>query len=209
MKSVRCIKQWMMWITVLLLPACTDYEEETLSDWCVIQSVGQPTRLLTDHSEMLQLDKPFSAVDYQIGERLRIVYLNLSKNAMTGNNSRLVQLLSQQRVLIQLPDSVPNTNNTQAPVQLNGVPFIGGGYLNVDFRFLYEQKSIKHSVSLRVDTLIGRTIYVQFKHFTNGDRQVRWNNALVSFPMNKIVGNHLVDSISMLSDQTNCILPLP
>lgn len=203
------MKQCLLWITVLLLPACTDYEEENLSEWCVVQSVGQPTRLLTDHSELLLLDKPLSATDYQIGERLRIVYLNLSKNAMTGNNGRLVQLLSQQRVLVQLPDSVPNTNTTQAPVQLNNHPTFGGGYLNLDFRFLYEQKSIKHAVSLGIDTVIGRTLYVQFKHFTNGDRQVWWNNALVSFPLNKIVGNYMVDSLSIRSGQSEYLLPLP
>jgi hypothetical protein len=168
------------------LMSCSNYVDDYQSKWCMVQGVATNLYFLADDGEVLKPSNSIDTVFCKSGERYRVLYMSLGTTSYYSGNSRaeLVEVESLQRVLVKninTGDSLKSIHGD--PISINQPPFIGGGFLNFDFNFEYNNIDIQHSVELVQDTLDGSVCRMRFLHLAKSDYGSHQATALVSFPI--------------------------
>ena len=166
----------------LLLSACsndyTDVSTEYASGLCVVkQSEGLPVYLLTDDSLQLHPVSTLDSTIYEPGNRYLVTYVLMDQLSISGS-AYSAKVLDMQPVLIKDAIERANLPGTAGsdPVNLINQPWFGGGFLNFEFSFRYNDASIKHSVWLVCDSLTEKNgckkRYLTFMH--HGTDVIMW-----------------------------------
>ncbi|HET9570833.1 MAG TPA: NigD-like C-terminal domain-containing protein [Bacteroidales bacterium] len=200
-------------LSVLALFFATGCTNEDLSNntyyesaWCVVQGRGSQISLLTDQKDILKPTESLDSAHFQAGDRYRVLYITLGNQAnySTVSGSKLVKISGvPQPVLVS--DVIQHSlfsGSIMDTVLLNDKPFLGGGFLNFDFKFRASNSVIKHGIYLLQDSLVHRKMYLRFGHHANNDVTGPLESALASFPISSLKHASDADSliISLLGD---------
>jgi hypothetical protein len=197
---------------VLLNTGCSDdYMDMTTSfqsDLCLVQQPlrGAPLQLLSDPGVLLMPSAELDTNVYKAGERYLVTYIpmdstGVSSNKLTAVSGRPVRIVDMQPVLVKPILNRADTLDLQGPdpVKLTTSPWLGGGFINLEFLLRFNNENIKHGVWLVADSMVhadGATVaYLSFLHNANGDASTKVATSLVSFPLNTLPGIDGADSL--------------
>jgi len=203
---------WFCWMTVcvLLMTACGDSVDISTtyqSVLCVVVSnTGNQVTLLTDEGERLN---PVTAADsslYKEGERLLVTYVRMKSGAASQDGLPVSVVDVMPVLILPVKKSVQMAEKSAtSPVSLSKVPWFGGGFLNLEFHFKYDNPQIKHSVFLVYDSICptarGTTAYLSFRHYPNGDAAKTVTSTIVSFTGKTVEELRSADSLVIHSDE--------
>ncbi|HBL73298.1 MAG TPA: hypothetical protein DD409_10805 [Bacteroidales bacterium] len=199
-------------VAVLLNTGCSDdYLDMTTSfqtDLCLVQQPvrGGSLQLLSDPGAWLIPSAELDTELYKPGERFLVTYIPMdSTGALPGKfmavNGRPVKVVDMQPVLVK---SILERNDTLVPVgpepvKLTTDPWLGGGFLNLEFLLRFADENIKHGVWLVADSMVSKSdaivAYFTFLHNANGDGSTRTVTSLVSFTLMSLPGIDRADSL--------------
>ena len=184
-------------IMAVSLTACTsDYlDMSTLfrSELCVVQnSTGSSISLLTDNGRLLNPNSEMDTDTYKPGSRYMVTYIivDSTSQSLSGPDSYSysVSVKELQEVLVKpilRPEELTTPIVNEDPIRLLSQPWLGGGFLNLEFMLRYENPNIKHAWLMLVDTTRTENgslnTYLTFFHDALGDGQVKTASTLVSF----------------------------
>lgn len=184
-----------------LLISCSTYEgggdyRYTQSKWCTLERYGSFRCFLADDSTILQPSIPIDTVQFKIGNRYKVYYQSLGSGGSytLGSSSKLVLIEVVIPVLTKSVELSYSGSNDD-PVTFNEKPFIGGGFINLDFGYYKETSTINHDFYLIEDSVVQRKAYMRFVHNAFGDRPVSKLLRLASFPLADISQLSSVDSL--------------
>lgn len=174
----------------------TDMTTSFQTDLCVVH------RPLPQHPLILSADLggvllPAAGLDtnlYKPGERYLVTFIPMDSTSYTGKSmtvnasGRLVRVLDMQPVLVKsIQDATEPVPSGNDPVKLTTPPWLGGGFLNVEFKLRFRNGSIKHTVSMEADSFVTKQdagiLYLTFRHDANGDGDTQQAISLVSFTL--------------------------
>lgn len=199
-------------VVALLSVGCSDeYKDMTTSfqtDLCVIAQShkDQSLSLITDIGALLFPAAELDSQYYKVGDRYLVTYIPMDSTGTTPGkllavSGRPVRVLEMQPVLVKpILDPSDSTGALgDDPVKLTTFPWLGGGFLNMEFKLRYHNETIKHGVFLIADSTVtrqdGATIYLTFKHNANGDGTNLLAASLVSFSLSSLPDLALADSL--------------
>lgn len=199
---------------VLLLTFITSCSQDETSyhvNLCVVKEHGDESLyFLSDEGLELNPVSSLPAETYREGQRFRVTYVILGGSLSAKNK---VDVKSMFPVLIK--DAVWRGDVSESysdPVWLVGGPWCGGGYLNVEFGYDFSGTSgIKHKVQLIVDSVSKKAVFTTFGHSAEGDEGNEYVTALISFPLNTLLGGQEADSmfVNVREGDINCVYRLP
>ncbi len=197
MKTVLWKSALFFLVASAFLTACSeeylDMSTSFRSDLCVVKArPGKPVYLLSDKGGMLHPISELDSTLYKPGSRYLVTYIVLdsssssSLNFPAGNLS--VRIKEMQTVLtktiLKSNQSTPAIEGND-PVRLLSIPWLAGGYLNLELMFRFDNKANKHSLWMVHDTTLKENgslnTYLTFLHNANGDEQTNVASILVSF----------------------------
>jgi hypothetical protein len=83
------------------------------------------------------------------------------------------------------PEELPSPIVDEDPIRLLSQPWLGGGYLNLEFLLRYDNPDIKHAWLMLVDSTLTENgsmkTYLTFYHDARGDGHGKTASTLVSF----------------------------
>lgn len=173
-------------VLLFTLISCSDYVDDYRSKWGVLQGLDKNLHLLTDDGELLKPSVPLDTALFKAGERYRALYMSYGTTSYysIGSVAQLVEIENLQRVLVKNINTSDSLNSTNGdPISINQYPFIGGGFLNFDFNFDFNNKNVLHNIELVQDSLVGRVCRMRFLHLAKNDNGPNLATALVSFPI--------------------------
>lgn len=197
---------------VLLNTGCSDdYMDMTTSfqsDLCLVQQHhrGAPLQLLSDPGALLMPSADLDTTIYKAGDRFLVTYIPMdstgtSPNKVMAIGGRPVRVVDMQPVLVKPILDRADTSDLHGPdpVKLTTSPWLGGGFINLEFLLRFTNESIKHGVWLVADSMVhasGSTVaYLSFLHNANGDASTKVATSLVSFTLNALPGLDGADSL--------------
>lgn len=197
-------------VLTVCLTACSgeylDMSTAFKSELCVVKSsAGKPAHLLTDKGRVLNPVSELDTSRYKPGDRYMVTYIildstTLSLNQVTATFSIKIKELQYVSIKpILRADQLTQPINGDDPVRVLSLPWLGGGYLNMELMLKYENSDIKHSLWLLVDTTFTENgslnTYLTFLHNANGDRQTKTASTLVSFDCTNLPNLEETDSL--------------
>lgn len=200
------------WMTICLLfvTSCSESVDITTtyqSDLCVVFSnAGNQVTLLTDEGEWLNPVTTNDSSYYKEGERLLVTYVRM-KSGSSSQGGWPVSVVDVMPVLVlPVKKSIQLTEKSaNSLIKLSKEPWFGGGFLNLEFNFKYDNPSIKHSIYLVYDSIsqnaFGTTGCLSFWHYPNGDAPKKVASTIVSFTGKTIEEMRLADSLAIHTNE--------
>lgn len=183
-------------VTVFLTACTSDYlDMSTLfrTELCVVQNnTGSSISLFTDDERVLIPIAEQDTDTYKPGSRYMVTYIILDSTSqmLSGPDSYSysVSVKELQPVLVKpilRPGELTTPIEDEDPIRLLSQPWLGGGFLNLEFMLRYDDTEIKHAWLMLVDTTQTENgsmkTYLTFYHDARGDGHGKTASTLVSF----------------------------
>jgi len=173
----------------------TDYK----SGLCSVRA-GQSMFLLSDDGLTLN---PVSSDDLKgfiDGERVLVTYNVVSEGDNNFKGSFKIKIYDIQSVpILEVVDRNELALNINDPVWLLSKPWIGGGFINIEFSFGHSNLNIKHDIFMVYDgseTVNGKNfIYLTFGHNAKSDPSTTTSPAFTSVRIGSIKEVEKADSL--------------
>lgn len=198
-------------LLAVFLTACSgdlsDMSTAFRSELCVVQTnLGNSVSLLTDNGRVLDPISELDTATYKPGDRFMVTYImldSINQSFTHKQNVRYsIRIKELQPVLVKpilRPGDLLSPIMDEDPIQLLSQPWLGGGFLNVEFMLRYENTNIKHAWLMVVDTTLNENgslnTYLTFFHDARGDGHGKTASTLVSFDCADLPFRHQSDSL--------------
>lgn len=200
-KSIRHILIISLVCTLFLSCSSGDYLMETsyVSGLCIVKG-DQPVSLLSDDGMILN---PVSSDDLEgfiDGDRVLVTYNIVGEGQNLSKDNYQVKIYDIQAVpILDVIDRSELDANIEDPVWLLSKPWIGGGFMNIEFSFGHSDSNIKHGIYMVYDKFETRNgkniIYLTFGHNAKGDSSTTNSPAFTSFRIESIENFQKADSV--------------
>lgn len=201
-----------LFLTVCLAACTSDYMDMSTafrSELCVVKSsVGQSVSLYSDMGRMLNPISELDSAKYKPGTRYLVTYIVLdstnpsfSKIVSDSYSIRVKELQSVLVKPIMRADELPSPVVDEDPIKLLSKPWLGGGFLNMEFMLRYDNENpdMKHAWLMLIDSTktegSSKNTYLTFIHDAHDDGQAKSASTLVSFDCDTLLYREQPDSL--------------
>lgn len=180
--------------------------ETWLSGLCVaVPHDDLPYALLLDKGDLIVYsDQPESNV--KIGNRYSIYYsLVKPKQQDAIREAKIANMIPVTTIPLTYPDSADSFTGQADPIEIIQPFWLGGNFINVEFKFKMSDSKIKHTLKLLYTAFNeeNKELQLDFIHLANGDLPEQELPAIVSFPLNSIQEFNSSDTVLIRVLQEN------
>jgi hypothetical protein len=208
--SFRTSSLLVLILTVTLTACSSDYLDMSTSfrsELCVVQrNPDKSLSLLSDKGNELNPISELDSATYKPGSRYMVTYIVLdsTEQSLAAYLSRryTISVKDIQLVLVKhiiRAEDLPAPIEGEDPIRMLSQPWLGGGFLNMEFMLRYQNEDIKHTWLMLIDSTRTENgslkTYLTFIHNVNGDVQEKTTSTLVSFDCTNLPYREESDSL--------------
>lgn len=184
-------------IIVFLVSSCSNDETSYQTEFCVIEKRGdQSLYLHSDNGYDLNPSSSLDATIYEAGQRFRVTYIEMG-STYTLSEVKVIDVVDM--LPVKIFETLKTETKSDDPVWLVREPWIGGGFINFEFSFGYQNPDKKHGIYLVKDSLVpnsdGGKIYLSLRHDANKDGNSEMATAFASSSLDLITESLDIDSL--------------